>query len=86
MGTVTRSKVIKIGNSRGVRIPHILLEQAGLTDEVEMTVQNDQLVIRPARASRQGWDVQFASMALQGDDRLLDETRLTTWDEEDWEW
>jgi antitoxin MazE len=83
---ITRSKVIKIGNSRGVRIPRTLLEQAKLTDEVEMMVQNDQLVIRSVRAARQGWEVQFASMTQQGDDLLLDETRPTSWDKEEWQW
>ena len=86
MSLITRSKVIKIGNSRGVRIPRTLLEQARLTDEIEMVVQNDQLVIRRARTARQGWEIQFASMAKQGDDRLLDETRPTNWDVEEWEW
>ena len=86
MSVVTRSKVIKIGNSRGVRIPRTLLEQAKLTDEVEMIVQNDQLVIRRARTARQGWEMRFASMAQQGDDLLLDETRPTSWDKEEWEW
>jgi antitoxin MazE len=86
MSLITRSKVIKIGNSRGVRIPRTLLEQARLTDEVEMIVQNDQLVIRRARTARQGWEMLFASMAQQGDDLLLDETRPTSWDKEEWEW
>ncbi len=44
----TRSKIIKIGNSRGVRIPRQVIEQAHLQDEVEMTVQGDRLIIRSA--------------------------------------
>ncbi len=40
------SKIIKIGNSRGVRIPRKLLEQARLVDEVEITLQGDRLEIR----------------------------------------
>jgi antitoxin MazE len=87
MSIVTRSKVIKIGNSRGVRIPHTLLEQAGLVDEVEMMVQDDQLVIRPVHASRQGWKAHFTRMHQQGDDQLvIDETHLAKWDEEEWTW
>jgi uncharacterized protein (DUF433 family)/virulence-associated protein VagC len=42
----TRAKIIKIGNSHGVRIPRQVLEQAKLQDEVEMTVQGDRLIIR----------------------------------------
>jgi antitoxin MazE len=86
MADVVRSKVIKIGNSRGIRIPKTLLEQAGLTDEVEMRVEDNKLVIQPASSSRLGWDSQFASMSVSGDDRLLDEGVSTRWDEEEWEW
>jgi antitoxin MazE len=81
-----RSKVVKIGNSRGIRIPRTLLEQAGLTDEVEMKVEGDKLIIQSARVPRQGWEALFASMAEQGDDRLFDETASTRWDEEEWTW
>ena len=45
MNMAVRAKVVKIGNSRGIRIPRTLLEQAGLTDEVEMVVEGNQLTI-----------------------------------------
>ena len=77
---------MKIGNSRGIRIPHTLLEQAGLTDEVEMTVEGNKLIVQPACTARQGWETQFVHMAEQGDDRLLDETPSTHWDNEEWTW
>lgn len=86
MNMTVRSKVVKIGNSRGIRIPRTLLEQAGLTDEVEMMVEGNKLIIHSSRHPRQGWDTHFAAMAEQGDDRLLDETLLTQWDEEEWTW
>jgi antitoxin MazE len=86
MNATVRSKVVKIGNSRGIRIPRTLLEQAGLTGEVEMTVDGDKLIIHSARSIRQGWDAQFAAMAEQGDDVLIDETISTGWDEQEWEW
>ncbi len=35
---------------------------------------------------RQGWEEHFAAMAEQADDRLLDETLPTQWDEEEWIW
>lgn len=83
---VIRSKVVKIGNSRGIRIPRTILEQAGLTDEVEMKVEGNRLVIQAARHSRQGWEERFAAMTEHGDDRLLDEISPTQWDEEEWTW
>lgn len=51
MNTRTRSKIVKIGNSRGVRIPRTLLEQARLEGDVEMSLQGDRLVIRAASTS-----------------------------------
>ena len=86
MLTTIRSKVIKIGNSRWICIPRLLLEQADLEDEVEMTVQGDKLIISSARKPRQGWEAHFASMAEHGDDSLLDESTPTQWDEEEWTW
>ncbi len=86
MNATVRSKVVKIGNSRGIRIPRTLLEQAGLTDEVEMTVNGDKLIISSARSVRQGWDAQFAAIAEQGDDHLIDETTSSEWDEQEWQW
>ncbi len=83
-----RARIIKIGNSQGIRIPKPLLRQAGLTDEVELEVQQDRIVIHSARRPRQGWEEQFRLMAEQGDDRLLDAEvpSLTRWDEDEWEW
>ena len=42
-----KTRLIKIGNSQGIRIPKLLLEQVGLANEVELEVQQDQIVIRP---------------------------------------
>jgi len=51
VNTSIRAKIVKIGNSRGVRIPRKLLEQARLEDDVELSVQGDRLVIRAASNS-----------------------------------
>ena len=86
MNTPIRSKIVKIGNSRGIRIPRLLLEQAGLSDEVDLVVKGNTLVIQGVQSPRQGWRAQFAAMAEQGDDRLLDPVEMTQWDEEEWTW
>ncbi|OGN74467.1 MAG: MazE family transcriptional regulator [Chloroflexi bacterium GWB2_49_20] len=86
MNKTVRTKVIKIGNSRWVRIPHTMLEEAGLTDKVEMKVDGDKLIIHATHLPRHGWENLFAVMANQGDDRLLDEPLSTQWDEEEWTW
>jgi len=83
-----RTRLVKIGNSQGIRIPKILLGQVALDEEVELLVQHDQLVIRPVRRPRHSWEEQFKAMAERGDDRLLLEEApaLTQWDAEEWEW
>jgi antitoxin MazE len=86
MNMMIRSKVVKIGNSRGIRIPRTVLEQAGLTDDVEMTVEGNKLIIQAVRHPRQDWEDRFAEMANQGDDHLLDEAPPTQWEEEEWTW
>jgi antitoxin MazE len=83
-----KTRIVRIGNSQGIRIPKLLLEQTGLQGEVEIHVENDSLVIRPIRHPRAGWAAAFEEMSRRGDDKLLDPDTpsLTSWDEEEWEW
>ena len=88
MGTVLKARIIKIGNSQGIRIPKLLREQIGLGEDVSLEIQENQIVIRPVRSRRQGWEEQFKAMAKQGDDQLLDAELVshTSWDANEWEW
>lgn len=81
-----RARVVRIGNSRGIRIPKVWLDQLDLGDEVELAVRQDSLVVRPARTPRDGWSEAFRAMAARHDDALLDEPRPTEWDEKEWRW
>jgi antitoxin MazE len=82
-----KTRIIRIGNSQGVRIPKALIDLAGLRGEVEMCVEGDGLVIKPAAAPREGWAAAFRAMAERGDDTLLDaDLSPTSWDEDEWEW
>jgi len=86
MAAIAKTHIIRIGNSRGVRIPKIWLKQLHLDEEVEMAVQADQLIIRSARQTRQGWEEQFQAMHELGDDRPIDEFPPTAWDKLEWKW
>ena len=82
-------RIVKIGNSQGIRIPKILLEQSGLTKEVELEVQDNKIIISPINDIRTGWDEAFRIMAENNDDHLLDEENLinqSSWDTEEWDW
>ncbi len=86
MKNVVKSHLVRIGNSRGVRIPKLWINQLNLNDKVEMAVEEDQLVIRPVRHPREGWEEQFRRMHERGDDRLMEGFAASDWDEEEWEW
>jgi antitoxin MazE len=83
-----RARVVKIGNSQGIRIPKPLLEQTGIIGDVELEVDQNQIIIRPVLNPRAGWDDAFIAMAEDNDDVLLDgEDSLThSWDDEEWQW
>jgi antitoxin MazE len=88
MGSGIKAQIIKIGNSRGIRIPKVLLDQAKLGNEIEMEVKGGALIIRSPRNPRRGWDEQFFKMSKLGDDRLSDYGIVITgkWDQDEWEW
>jgi len=86
MSTAIRTRIIRIGNSQGIRIPKILLEQSGIRTEVEIEVEGDHLTIRPMSQLRIGWDKAFTNMSEQQDDVLLDDVNPTDWDQVEWEW
>lgn len=83
-----RIRLVRIGNSRGIRIPKALLDQLGLEGDVDLELRQGRLVISPIKGERDGWEDAFAAMAARGDDRLVHGEQLTAsgWDEEEWEW
>ncbi|MDZ7859178.1 MAG: AbrB/MazE/SpoVT family DNA-binding domain-containing protein [Candidatus Krumholzibacteriota bacterium] len=83
-----KSKIVKIGNSQGIRIPKPIIEQVGIEQDIEIIVEDNRLVISPAQRPRSDWLAAFQKMAERGDDKLLDlgEISPKKWDEEEWEW
>ncbi len=83
-----RARVIKIGNSQGIRIPKPLLDQTGIMGDVELEVEKNQIIIRPIINPRAGWDDAFTAMSNENDDVLQsgEENISHSWDEEEWQW
>ena len=77
--------LVAIGNSRGLRLPKVVIEQVGLEDEVILEVQDGALIVRP-RHPRAGWEEAAAMLATRSEDALLDPETPTTWDEAEWQW
>ncbi len=81
-----RARIVRIGNSRGLRIPKPILDQAGLEDEVELTVEGDRLVIQPAHRPRAGWSAAALQAAAEGNGALVAPVLPTRFDREEWSW
>jgi antitoxin MazE len=63
--------IIKIGNSKGIRISKTILEKYNIKDTVDLILEKGQIIIRPLSRPRKGWDKAFKQMNENGDDRLL---------------
>ncbi|HJT31584.1 MAG TPA: AbrB/MazE/SpoVT family DNA-binding domain-containing protein [Pirellulales bacterium] len=81
-----RARLVRIGNSKGVRIPKALIEQSGLKHDVDISLKGDTLVIRPVSHPRAGWAEAFQQMVRRGDDALLDDGVASRFDQTEWEW
>ena len=82
----TKTRIVRIGNSRGIRIPRTLLDEANLPDEVELHAQPGRLVVQAARRPRSGWAAAAKRMQVRGDNVVLDESTATKFDREEWKW
>ncbi len=82
----TRARIVRIGNPQGVRLPKAVLAASGLSGEVEIEAADGQVVIRPARHPREGWEEAAREMHANGGDRLLDPEIVSEWDLTEWTW
>ena len=82
-GAMVRAKLVKIGNSRGIRLAKPLLEVAGLADDVEIEAAPGVLTIRASTHPRAGWAEAAAATVPDG---LLDAMTTTRFDDEEWSW
>ncbi len=80
-----KARLVRIGNSRGLRIAKPLIDQLGFEDEVEMRTEGGALIIRAARQARAGWATAAATLAARGEG-ALDTNANTRFDNEEWEW
>ena len=83
---IARARIVRIGNSRGIRVPKSMLDLAQLPEEVELQAEPGRLVVRAARGPRAGWAAAAKAMRAAAKDRLLDGPTRTRFDDEEWEW
>ena len=63
--------VVRIGNSKGIRLAKTILEKYGIQDKVELILKEGYLILRPVSKPREGWEASFKMMREQGDAELL---------------
>jgi antitoxin MazE len=81
-----KARIVRIGNSRGIRVPRPLLQPTRLPEEVEIVAEPGRLVVRAARGPRFGWADAARTMRARNEGRLLDESTATRFDAEEWTW
>lgn len=83
-----KATIVKIGNSRGIRIPKPVFEQCGFSEEVELEVEDSKLVIRSMSSPRKGWEDSFRAMGMKEDDSLDSDFEVmpNDWDRTNWQW
>lgn len=71
-----KTKLIRIGNSQGIRIPKPVIEEIGLSGKIEMILKDNQVILHSAEQTRKGWDSAFEKMAEEQDDQLIDKEEV----------
>ena len=80
-------KLVRVGNSKGIRIPKPLIEQCGFGDTVEVSVKDGCVVIAAERKPRQGWEEAFRSAKPPVDDEImLAGVTPNEFDRDEWQW
>ena len=65
-------KVVRIGNSRGIRLPRKILDRCHIEDKVELDVKGEKIILTPIRKKpRDGWEEFAKKMSDNEDDALL---------------
>jgi antitoxin MazE len=84
-----KTKIIKIGNSQGLRIPKVLLQEYELYDTVELERGLNSIIIKPVKSkARKNWAQAFKNMSQNNDDVLIGSHFMgaNIFDKDEWEW
>ena len=65
------TSIIKIGNSRGLRLSKSILEKYNINDRVEIILEKGRIILKPIESPRKNWEAAFQKMHLENDDQLL---------------
>lgn len=76
--------IIKIGNSKGLRLSKTILDKYDIKDKVELILEKRQIILKPIDSTRKNWEQEFKKMGKNGDDKSLmndvfDDENLEEW-------
>ncbi len=63
--------IVRIGNSRGLRLPKEVLDRLGFSDKVEAVLGENSLTLYAVKKPREGWSLAAKAMHESGDDELM---------------
>jgi antitoxin MazE len=66
-----RLSIVKIGNSKGIRLNKFLMEKYNIKDNVDLILEKDHIILKSMNTPRKGWDEAFKMMNENNDDKLL---------------
>ena len=81
-------ELIRIGNSRGVRIPKTVIDRCGFGDSVDLRVEEGRVILARDRKPREGWKeaARAAKESIAGDELLLEGIPEYEFDRNEWTW
>jgi antitoxin MazE len=81
-----KARLVQIGNSRGVRLPKPMIEEAGLNDDVDIHVKEGSIIITSNLKPRTDWADSAKLLHGRNEDVLIDNRDSTAFDETEWQW
>lgn len=81
-----KAQIIQIGNSQGIRIPKMMLQDTGISGEVDLEVTSDGILIRNIKKPRGDWDLLFKAVGDTDDDQNLEGVSATSFEQREWQW
>ncbi|SDB96299.1 AbrB/MazE/SpoVT family DNA-binding domain-containing protein [Geotoga petraea] len=79
-----KTNLIRIGNSKGIRIPSSIIKELDLGEQIEMEIIENKLIIKPVKKTREGWDTAAKKLHENQEDHLLIDDDLDDWNDIDW--
>lgn len=83
---IMKAQIIQIGNSQGIRIPKMMLEETGFSGEVDLQITDEGILIRNIKKPRGDWDAIFKKMAETDDDLPVEKEAAPDFDRKEWQW